>query len=150
MTLKAEWRTKGDSDSVLIVKADDNTVRQALAADSRRLKLLLTNPGDLSGWEGDVSIDEQGRDPASWGALVIARADSGEIIWMDPDRFWGGVYSWFRSRGVDYNSDDSEGINAKYANLSDGPLFSPPEGSLEEIEDIPGFWFGGVNPEKRR
>ena len=28
----------------------------------------------------------------------------GQVITMDPGRFWEGVYEWFRSRGVDYDT----------------------------------------------
>jgi hypothetical protein len=36
--------------------------------------------------------------------LIVARANTGELIWIEPRLFWEGVYLWFRSRGVDYDT----------------------------------------------
>ena len=104
MALSAEWRTDGESETILIVDDEDNTVLQALAANSRLLSNLLTDMGDLNIWQDGHSVDDDKRSPAAWGELVIARADTGEVITMDPERFWDGIYSWFRSRGVDYDT----------------------------------------------
>ena len=104
VALSAEWRTDGEVETVLIVDDEDNTVRQALAVDSALLSNLLTNMGDLSTWRGGLAIDDGKLRPEAWGELVIARADTGEIITMEPERFWDGIYSWFRSRGVDYDT----------------------------------------------
>ena len=104
MALSAEWRTNGEIETVLIVDDKDNTVRQALAADPVVLSNLLTDMGDLSAWRGGHVIDDDKRKPEAWGDLVIARASSGEVITMEPERYWDGIYSWFRSRGVDYDT----------------------------------------------
>ncbi len=102
MALSAEWRTDGTFDAVLIV--DDNTVREALPANPDVLSKLLTNTGDLNDWQGGQAVQGDKRSPSAWGELVIARAQTGEVITMDPRLFWEGVYSWFRSRGVDYDT----------------------------------------------
>ena len=104
MALFAEWRAKGEVEAVLIVDDEDNTVREALAANPTVLSHFLTNMGDLDSWRGEHPVDGGQRDPAAWGDLVIARADTGEVITMDPERFWEGIYTWFRSRGVDYDT----------------------------------------------
>ena len=104
MALSAEWRADGKVETVLIVDDEDNTVRQALPASPAVLSNFLTNMGDLSTWRDGPSIDHDKRSPAAWGELVIARADTGEVITMDPERFWDGIYFWFRSRGVDYDT----------------------------------------------
>jgi hypothetical protein len=104
MALTAEWRTNGIADAILVVDDGDNTVREALAANADRLGNLLTEMGELESWLGERAVAEDKRDPSAWGDLVISRASSGEIITMDPERFWNGVYEWFRSRGVDYDS----------------------------------------------
>ncbi len=31
-------------------------------------------------------------------------ADTGEVIEADPELFWQGIYLWFRSHGVDYDT----------------------------------------------
>lgn len=105
MALRAEWRTKGEcDDAILIVDDDGNTVREALAANPAVLANFLTEMGDLNAWRGGQSVDADKRSPAAWGELVIARANTGEVITMDPERFWEGIYNWFRSRGVDYDT----------------------------------------------
>jgi hypothetical protein len=101
--LSAEWRTNGQNDAVLIVE-DDNRVREALPANPEVLSKLLTETGDLNAWRGELAVSDDKREPSAWGHLVIARASSGEVLTMDPERFWGGIYQWFRSRGVDYDT----------------------------------------------
>jgi hypothetical protein len=105
MTLQAEWRTdivEGDS---LIVVDDSRRVRAALTADAARLSRFLTDMGELSTWTSDEPISDVGELPESWGRLVLARADSGEVLTMDPELFWDGIYHWYRSRGVDYDTE---------------------------------------------
>ena len=106
MALSAEWRTDGETETILIVDDEDNTVRQALPAGPAVLSSLLTNIGDLSSWQGGSAIDDDKRSPDAWGDLIIARADTGEVITMEPERYWDGIYYWFRSRGVDYDTPD--------------------------------------------
>jgi hypothetical protein len=103
MTLTAEWRTNPEFDSVLIVE-DESTVREALLANAEVLHRLLTNTGDLNGWRGAIQVEDEKRTPSAWGHLVIARAQTGEVLTMDPEAFWNGVHVWFRSRGVDYDT----------------------------------------------
>ena len=103
MPFSAEWRSLGESETVLILD-EDNTVREAIAAEPSVLSRLLTNMGELGAWQGASPVDTDKRDPAAWGDLIIARAESGEVITMDPERFWDGIYTWFRSRGVDYDT----------------------------------------------
>ena len=103
MALSAEWRSLGASDTVLIVD-ESNTVKEAIAAEPAVLSRLLTNMGELGSLRGTIPVDADKLDPASWGDLIIARAESGEVITMDPELFWDGIYTWFRSRGVDYDS----------------------------------------------
>lgn len=103
MALTAEWRTNGEVDSVLIVD-ENNTVREVLTANPDVLHKFLTDTGDLNTWRGERAVEKDRRNPSAWGALVIARASTGEVITVDPERFWEGIYLWFRSRGVDYDT----------------------------------------------
>ena len=104
MAMNVEWRTNGRVDAILVVDDDENTVREALPASAARLSKFLTDMEGLDTWRGEHPIEDNRRDPATWGALVIARDATGEVITMDPERFWDGIYTWFRSRGVDYNT----------------------------------------------
>ena len=103
MALSAGWRSLGESETVLIID-ESNTVREAIAAEPAVLSRLLTNMGELDSWQGTIPVDADKLDPASWGDLIIARGKSGEVITMEPELFWDGIYTWFRSRGVDYDS----------------------------------------------
>jgi hypothetical protein len=102
MPLSAEWRTDHDVDTILIVR--DEAVVEALTAEPMTLSTFLTETGDLNDWRGDHAVTAEKRRPEAWGDLVIARAASGEVITMDPQRYWEGIHTWFRSRGVDYDT----------------------------------------------
>jgi hypothetical protein len=89
-------------DTLLVINADDNTVRQAVPAAAPVLRDFLNDMADLDTWrQGGPAVAAAKRDPATWGELVIARARTGEVLTMDPELFWDGIYRWFRSRGVD-------------------------------------------------
>src|SRR4051794_27021629 len=96
--LRGEWRTGNGRDVVLIVDENGDRVRDVFLATPGVLSKLLTTPGDFQFWRSDLSVSEDRRKPSSWGDLVIARAANGQVITMDPGRFWEGVYEWFRSR----------------------------------------------------
>lgn len=102
MAVRVEWRTRGERDDILlVVDDDDNTVRQAVEADPTVLRDFLNDMAGLDTWREGPSVAEDKRGPAAWGKLVIARAKTGEVLTMDPELFWDGIYLWFRSRGVD-------------------------------------------------
>jgi hypothetical protein len=102
--LRGEWRTGNGPDVVLIVDEDQDRVRDVFLATPGLLSKLLTTPGDFQAWRSDMSAQSDRQDPATWGKLVIARAATGQVITMDPELFWEGIYDWFRSRGVDYDT----------------------------------------------
>ena len=86
--------------SLFVTAMDSNP----LAADPAVLSNFLTDMGDLHAWRGGHSVDGDMRSSEAWGELVIARANKGEVITMDAERYWEGIYTWFRSRGVDYDT----------------------------------------------
>lgn len=105
MTQRVEWRTRGETnDVVLVVDDDQNTVRQALEADPGMLTDFLNDMASLDTWRERPSVKAGQGNPDTWGDLVMARAPTGEIITMDPELYWDGIYNWFRSRGVDPHS----------------------------------------------
>jgi hypothetical protein len=107
MAWSAEWRTKGQQNDAVFVLDDQHGLRQAFSATQPALARLLTQMGDLASWKGaSVAVDE--RNPDAWGELVISRAETGEVIEVDPELFWQGIYVWFRSQGVDYDSPGLE------------------------------------------
>jgi hypothetical protein len=102
MAVRVEWRTRGErDDTLLVVDVDDNMVRQAVEAAPPVLRDFLNDMVGLDTWQEGPLVAEDQRSPAVWGALVIARAKTGEVLTMDPERFWEGIYLWFRSQGVD-------------------------------------------------
>ena len=102
MGFSAEWRIFGEFDVVLVL-ADDR-VTEALSANPVVLHGFLTDLADLRLWKGDHVVQQRMMDPESWGQLIMARQETGEVIEIDPERFWSGVHLWFRSRGVDYDT----------------------------------------------
>ena len=102
MSLSAEWRADGKIETVLVIDRTENTVQKAIVADPLVLSRLLTDMGNLRTWDIGQEIKGDKLSPDSWGRLVIARSETGEVIDMDPEKFWDGIYVWFRSRGVDY------------------------------------------------
>jgi hypothetical protein len=105
MGVRIEWRTRGErDDAILVVDEADNTVRQGLAADPEVLRDFLNNMADLDRWRSLHPVGHDRHESGAWGELVMARAPTGEVITMDPERFWEGIYVWFRSRGVDPHS----------------------------------------------
>lgn len=103
MTLSIEWR-RGVFDETILIVEEETLVRAVSTANAERLSTMLTTPGDLSAWAGDRPLQPEEHDPAVFGELVISRAETGQVMWIDPERFWDGIYNWFRSRGVDYDS----------------------------------------------
>ena len=102
MAVRVEWRTRGEmDDTLLVVDDDDNTVRQAVPAAPTVLQDFLNDMAGLDTWRQGPAVAEDQRSPAAWGALVIARAKTGEVLTMDPELFWEGIYLWFRSQGID-------------------------------------------------
>ena len=103
MSFSAEWRT-GIFDEMIVIVEEDELVRAVLQATPERLSSFLTYPGDFGSWTSDRALDPDEHDPEVFGRLGLARANTGEVIEMDPELFWDGIYRWFRSRGVDYDT----------------------------------------------
>lgn len=102
MALRVEWRTKGETDDAILVVDDaQNAVRQAVEADPTVLRGFLNDMAELHAWRERPSVKDALRNPEAWGHLVMARATTGEVLDMDPELFWDGIYHWFRSRGID-------------------------------------------------
>jgi hypothetical protein len=104
MALSAEWRTGESGDTVVIVE-EGSRVRAAHAADTATLTRFLTDMGDLVAWSEGLFVPDTARSPESWGEQVMSRASTGEVLAMEPQLYWDGIYRWYRSRGVDYDSD---------------------------------------------
>lgn len=104
MTWTVQWRTKGELVDAVFVLDESGRVREAIPATQPVLSRFLTEMGDLNTWRGESSVDGDKRNPEAWGQLVLTRASSGEVIEVEPELFWHGIYSWFRSHGVDYDT----------------------------------------------
>ena len=102
MELRIEWRTRGECDDVIVfIDDDNNTVRRTLEADTTVLRVFLNNIVDLDVGPEDHPVDDAKRDPEAWGNLVMARANTGEVLEMDPELFWHNIAVQFRMRGTD-------------------------------------------------
>lgn len=101
--MRTEWRRAAGSEVVLVVD-DQGAVRKAVPADAAVLRAFLAQLGVAAEIESADGMALASTDPDQWGSLVMARTQMGEIIWVDPRLYWDGIYQWFRSRGVDYDS----------------------------------------------
>ena len=106
MTARIEWRTKGGGDDALLLVGEfgevGNTALKTWPADLARLTDFLNDMAELDAAFAGLETDVNQRDPQQWGKLVLARApESGEILEIDPELYWDGIYKWFRSQGTD-------------------------------------------------
>lgn len=105
MAARIEWRSRGSgSDALLYVGEfgeDSNTVLRTWNADAVLLTDFLNDMASLDTSVSGLEVDADQRDPEQWGKLVLARAPGGEILTIDPEPYWDGIYYWFRSHGAD-------------------------------------------------
>jgi hypothetical protein len=102
MTLRMEWRTTGEgSDAILFLDDDRSEVARALEADQAVLRVFLNDLVGLETSGKEQTVDDANRDPEAWGHLIMARANTHEIIEVDPEAFWDGILFWFRRHGTD-------------------------------------------------
>ncbi len=104
--MSVEWRNKRGDDAIIHVDPAVEGVTEVAKPDADDLKAYLAVTGDLDGWRRTLDwqpVNGGIRNPSEWGDLVLSRTDAGEVIYVDPELFWDGVYRWFRSRGVDYS-----------------------------------------------
>jgi len=105
--MSVEWRTRSGADAIVRVSPMGEAQAEVTQTEADALKAYLEVTGNLERWQAAMAwrpIDGDHRDPGGWGDLVVSRLETGEITFFDPELFWDGVYRWFRSRGVDYNS----------------------------------------------
>jgi hypothetical protein len=105
MTARIEWRTNGEGDDALLYVGEygeaGNTVLKLWEASQERLADFLN---DMVGFDTNFSgleteIDQ--REPSQWGRLVITRSTTGQVLQIEPDLYWDGIYHWFRVNGTD-------------------------------------------------
>ena len=106
MTARIEWRTRGNGDDALVFVREygeaGDTVMKSWGADQGRLSDFLNDMDGLDTDNARLETDVSERDPKQWGKLVIARAqDGGDVLAIDPEPYWDGIYYWFRAHGVD-------------------------------------------------
>ena len=105
MTARIEWRTRGRGDDALIYIGefgeDSNTVLRTWDADADILTDFLNDMSNLDTAVVGLEVDADQRDPEQWGKLILTRLPTGEVVHVDPEPYWDGIYYWFRSRGVD-------------------------------------------------
>jgi hypothetical protein len=95
-----EWRSKTEGDDFLIkVREEDGQIVSAWQADPELLRDFLNDMTGFDDGGSAVAVDQQ--DPLGWGRLVLARAEDGDALRIDPELYWGGIAYWFRSRGDD-------------------------------------------------
>ena len=100
--MRFEWRNgERDTDALLAVDEDSNTVQEVWEATGALLEDFLNEMATIDGDKGASRTDVDERDPQQWGGLVIARSDTGDVLSIDPELYWDRLAFWFRSRGED-------------------------------------------------
>jgi hypothetical protein len=106
MSTRIEWRTKGKGQDALLLIGDygeaPDTVMKTWPADAGLLTDFLNDMSELETPVVRLETNVDQRDPRQWGKLVLARAQrGGDVLDIDPEVYWDGIYYWFRSRGLD-------------------------------------------------
>jgi hypothetical protein len=106
MTARIEWRTRGKGDDALLFVRDYgeacDTVMKTWPADAGLITDFLNDMTALDTGFVRLETDVDMRDPQHWGKLVLSRAErGGDVLEIDPENYWDGIYYWFRSRGLD-------------------------------------------------
>lgn len=108
MAFAVEWRHRDGSDALVVVDPTSRAVSDVATPDEVSLKAYLKVASSLTDWRKAVRWDALPRgedaDPDRWGELVLSRAESGEVTYIEPELFWEAVHRWFRSKGTDYTS----------------------------------------------
>lgn len=108
--LASQWRSSEGNDVVIVVD-DDGAVASVIPASPRVLSRFLSSANGFDTGGPGLAGEQPPKgqvDPESWGRLVIARGDYGQVLAIDPELYWDGIYFWFRSRGVDYDAPQPE------------------------------------------
>ena len=79
---------------------DAGVVVQAWPAEPARLTDFLNDMATFT-VDGGARVDTTQADPDEWGDLVIARSADGDVLFIDPERYWNSIADFFRSRGDD-------------------------------------------------
>jgi hypothetical protein len=106
MTARIEWRTKGKGDDALVLVREygeaGDTVMKSWGADQGILSDFLNDMEYLDADVARLETDVNHRQPQQWGKLVLSRAhEGGDVLAIDPEPYWDGIYYWFRAHGVD-------------------------------------------------
>src|SRR6266568_2752964 len=106
MSSRIEWRTRAKGDDALLFVGDygeaPNTVIKTWPADAGLLADFLNDMEELDTSAVRLETEGDQRDPQQRGRLVLSRAQrGGDVLDIDPENYWDGIYYWFRSRGLD-------------------------------------------------
>lgn len=102
MVRRVEWRSRGEmDDTVLVLDMAQSTIERVVEPTPAILRDFLNDMEELDQWKEAPGTGRFKGAAREWGELVMARATTGEILDMDPERYWDGIYLWFRSRGTD-------------------------------------------------
>jgi hypothetical protein len=106
MTARFEWRTRAAGADVVLLVSEygeaGDTVMISWPADGALLADFLNDMQRLDSTPVRLGTAVDQRDPEQWGKLVLSRASpGGDVLNIDPEAYWDGIYYWFRSRGLD-------------------------------------------------
>ncbi|HVB07110.1 MAG TPA: hypothetical protein VNF07_12765 [Acidimicrobiales bacterium] len=101
MPVRIEWRHGAEGEGALLaVEESTETVVKAWPANPELLTDFLNEMVEIKALEREDSARSESI-PGSWGELVIARSEDGEVLDVDPQLYWEGIAELFRSHGTD-------------------------------------------------
>ena len=107
MSLRYEWRTRivldGDAqnDALVVIDERDGTVVRFWPVSPELLIDYLNEMETLTSAEAIGASSPQAMKSGNWGDLVVARGEAGDVLFVDPELYWDGIATWFRSHGSD-------------------------------------------------
>jgi hypothetical protein len=99
------------NDALVVTDEAHATVTRYMPVTPELLTDFLNSMDQIRSSDSSSS-DHAPMNPGNWGDLVLARADAGEVLFVDPELYWDGIATWFRAHGSDPHLWRSYGSHA--------------------------------------
>ncbi len=101
MSRRIEWRSKGEGHSALVtVDGETNLVTYVWPAGTELITNFLNKMDRLTSSD-ELSVGVHDTDPESFGMLIMARSEDGDVVTVEPQRYWESIGFFFRDHGID-------------------------------------------------
>jgi hypothetical protein len=100
MEFCVEWR-RNDDQAGSLVKVDSAGGVGAVWPASPAALADFLNDMELTSEEGPAPAERGSNASEQWGELVMVRSDEGDVLFIDPERYWNAIHEVFRIHGND-------------------------------------------------